>query len=65
MNPVCVVLCCVGHKLIVVNMSQQSDSTDLLGGYVIFVGDCSSVAAFRTEAFSLLRLSLAPSSKSM
>ena len=23
---------CLGHKLIVVNMSQQSDSTDLLGG---------------------------------
>ena len=22
----------IGHKLVVVNMSQQSDSTDLLGG---------------------------------
>ena len=30
----CCAVLCAGHKLVVVNMSQQSDSSDLLGGCV-------------------------------
>lgn len=30
-----IVFCFTGHKLHVINMNQQSDSADLLGGYVV------------------------------